>query len=567
MLFLAENSEITKLYLYLPGDPFVGYYSIPVLMSFFFQFLIYSQAKVITKFKEKRKPKAYFHFWAFHLFALLFMSFIALSYRHNTSFPIVSFSIVLLAVGIMVSIAYNVETPNHCCRCSRYLFCFSHFSLIFISVCLLTTFTTYFIFSIPTIFLVYYLYPIRTLIRLPLIINAVIYINSLLALLLFQCERFWYPCVWHCTARNLSLTCHWSCHTPICCRRRGTHGTTAHELRKEAQDNQQEHSNRLTQCVRTIWDHWKSVLTESIPPKERVENHDQYYHGYKYQNFNYMLFLVQIIVTFAILIVLMVFVYIIYELQNLHTPQSSNSNLTLLLTIVPSLVLLFGSWYRLDIFFDIEKEKSQKEILQEILQVFKKSAPTPPESLDSLPEQPAGVSIQDQPSDGASIQDQPAAGAFIQDQPGAGASIQDQPAGGASIQDQPAAGVSIQGQPGAGASIQDQPAAGASIQDQPAAGVSIQGQPAGGTSIQDQPAAGASIQDQPAGVSIQDQPAAGASIQDQPAAGASIQDQPAAGASIQGQPAAGASIQGQPAAGASIQDQTPKSHPSVCVQV
>ena len=38
-------------------------------------------------------------------------------------------------------------------------------------------------------------------------------------------------------------------------------------------------------------------------------------------------------------------------------------------------MLLFGSWYRLDVFFDIEKKKSKEELLSDILKEMKRQRP------------------------------------------------------------------------------------------------------------------------------------------------------------------------------------------------
>lgn len=50
--------------------------------------------------------------------------------------------------------------------------------------------------------------------------------------------------------------------------------------------------------------------------------------------------------------------------------MTNNSQLDLLLTLVPTVGLLFGSWYKLDLFFDIEGEVPETdpdELLQEVV--------------------------------------------------------------------------------------------------------------------------------------------------------------------------------------------------------
>lgn len=84
---------------------------------------------------------------------------------------------------------YHVATPTQCCRCCKVC---SHGTVFLISVCIVSFFFILLPNLIPTMISVYYLYPTRTLARL---INSALYINSLTALLLFQCEKCWYACV------------------------------------------------------------------------------------------------------------------------------------------------------------------------------------------------------------------------------------------------------------------------------------------------------------------------------------------------------------------------------------
>lgn len=98
------------------------------------------------------------------------------------------------AVQILGIAHYELDTPTQCCRGSHY-FLLCHYLMIQLSSIILSMFLSLFIFSIPTIILVYYLNPTGTLLHLPLIINAALYMNSLLALLLYQCERCFYPCL------------------------------------------------------------------------------------------------------------------------------------------------------------------------------------------------------------------------------------------------------------------------------------------------------------------------------------------------------------------------------------
>ena len=390
--------------------------------------IIYSQAKniIITKSKKKRKPKAYFQFWAFHLFALVFLTYtVYLNYQ-------ISYTDIMLPCGLMANVLLtwivfwlDIETPTHCCRCSQ-CFCISHSILLIISAFLLLTFTAYFIFSIPTIILAYYLYPTENLVHLLLIINAVLCINSLLALLLFQCERCCHPCTRHCVAKNPTFTSLRSCLTTCKSRyrrRQLTAGTTANELQEtqpllvqEPPDKQQDgppqwfqHTAILKGLLYILEKIKRPINAESPTLEERAENHDQYY-GHIYDSLEKKNCLVcvtyfcQPIGTLFILILFVYFAFMIYELLELHR-QSSDSDLKLLLTLVLALVLLLRYHFKLYGFFDIKKENSKEELLQVILQELRDSSSQPIEPPCSPFEQQMGVSIQDQPT-GMSLQDQ-----------------------------------------------------------------------------------------------------------------------------------------------------------------
>ena len=302
---------------------------------------IYSQARTLTESTKKGKPKAYFQFWGFHLPAIILVVYMA-KCNFEAFYFFEGFICIVVVVAHVIGFQwFDVETPTHCCRCS-WCFCIFHSILLEMSVTLIALFAMYFIFSIPTIILVYYLYPTRTLIRLPLIINAVLYTSSLPALLLFQCERCCHPCTRHCVAKKL----HGKNGCLICCK------------------------SRASRCA--------LVDGEPIPLEERATNHDNYY-ATEYENIRKknnrlacVTYVCHPIATLLVLIIFIFFVITISELLDLHR-QSSDSNFKLILTLVPSLVLLFGSWYKLDVFFDIEKEKSKKELLEEILQEIKES--------------------------------------------------------------------------------------------------------------------------------------------------------------------------------------------------
>ncbi len=83
----------------------------------------------------------------------------------------------------------NIElnTPTHCCTGISKMCC--HTTLTIISASTVAFFLACLNVIIPKVTFVYYLYPTRTLARLPFLITAFIYINSTIALLIFYIEN------------------------------------------------------------------------------------------------------------------------------------------------------------------------------------------------------------------------------------------------------------------------------------------------------------------------------------------------------------------------------------------
>ena len=305
---------------------------------------VYLRAKVVTESKGSRKPKAYFQFWAFHVFATSFVILTVIqNYDESNNVP----SLIMLAwvtvLGFGIGIFkknFDIETPTHFCRCCHSC---SHCIVLWMSLCSSLFFISFALFSIPTIILVYYLYPARTLLRLPLLTNAILYINSLLALLLFQCERLFY---------------HYTCIKNVEPKRMQS---------KEIDENSLIGllCGSLREASRLYLNH------EDSPLEQRAISHNKFYSSY-YTEENCLIdsmYLSSPMATMITLAILILFVIIIHDLTDLHISSVKDLNLNLLLTLAPTLLLLFVSWYKFDIFYDLkdEEEKSKKEILKEIL--------------------------------------------------------------------------------------------------------------------------------------------------------------------------------------------------------
>ena len=346
---------------------------------------VYSRAKVVTQSKGSRKPKAYFQFWAFHVFAINFMILTVTQNINEIQYRLLAILIWVAISGTVIGIVsltkFDIETPTHFCRCCHG---FSHCIVLWMSLCTSLLFISFVLFSIPTIILVYYLYPARTLLRLPLLTNAVLYINSLLALLLFQCERLFYPCVRNSKPQRIR------CRDIMgyCARFRIL--TEENEEQEKGVVHSKKNCSYKYHCYnRYCLGHWcmqgvcdilklyiRLAKIENPPLEDRAVVYRNFYATHynkelleKKDCLMFTTYLCHPIGTMILLAILILFVIIIHNLTDLHLSSVKDLNLNLLLTLAPTLLLLFVSWYKFDIFYDLkdEEEKSEKEILKEIL--------------------------------------------------------------------------------------------------------------------------------------------------------------------------------------------------------
>jgi hypothetical protein len=318
----------------------------PLIASFLSIVILATFSPIVqTRIESKggKKPKAYFQFWASQvlIFGLGVWIVVKNSFR-NSNGDILSgdnrengifFEILvpfLFVTPLLVpyfSKCINMNTPTQCCCCCKHS---CHVVFTCGSIIMTTLFTTIFIASIPSIILIYYLYPIQTLIRLPFVINSILYLNSVSALLVYQVEKCFYQC------------------TP----------------RSEAPG--EEGCRRCTICV-------------SPKHKERAVDHNKYYSnvpkcceidGWRDPQKIVQHFM-QLVATLLLLVILMLFIIVLSDLLSMDRSNFTEKNqVDLLFLLVPTIALLFGSVYKLDFFFkggasfifgDEEKSKEANE--------------------------------------------------------------------------------------------------------------------------------------------------------------------------------------------------------------
>lgn len=306
------------IWVYIVMAPFVASFLSVVIIVTFFPIV---QMKIESN--AGKKPKAYFQFWASQVLILALGVWTVIRssfYNSNGSIDsddnpnngmffnvlIPSFLIAPLLVPYFLY-RTDMNTPTQCCCCKH----FCHVGVTCLSIIITSFFISIFIVSIPSIILIYYLFPVQTLIRLPFVINSVLYVNSVSALLLFQVEKCFYQC------------------------------TPKSETPGEGS------CKRCRICV-------------SPQHKERAQDHNDYYaeypkccgikdcHGLQ----NVIRHFMQLIATTLLLVILVLFIVMLSHLLSFDRSEFTDKNqVDLLFMLVPTVALLFGSIYKLDFFF------------------------------------------------------------------------------------------------------------------------------------------------------------------------------------------------------------------------
>ncbi len=286
---------------------------------------------------KEHTPKLYFQFWSFQFFILGYGVYFMHQNHVQDLARIMIILIALLGSSTLIGTIYlccydiySVNTPTHCCTGPIRKCC--HYILEFISMVSCFSLILFIVVVAPTIILVYFLYPTRTLVRLPFIISAIIYINSLAALLLFQCERAFYS---------------WS----------------DDDNHDGDDDNHDDEVNDFK-------------YDDAV--KKESKYHKRFYYKKIINNSKlYKCFYTIVpIIIFILLVILIVGVVILSELAFDHSNNFKDNQLQTLIALLPTFLLFFGSLYRRDLFIVDHKDeieaKSEKEFLHELLQESRK---------------------------------------------------------------------------------------------------------------------------------------------------------------------------------------------------
>lgn len=300
------------------------------------------------------KPKLYYHFWSALILLSPFVCIKLLTYFQNPQnvlifvaflinsliaaivntlygylFVVGSFTAPLKDITFTVPMTVLFTGKNCCCYlccsscCSKMIQFFMTFTAMFFVNFLLL----YLLCAIPTIVFVYYLYPTRTLIRVPFIITALFYTIALGACVLYLTEKFAW--VWKPGHQSRQ---------------------TIHSLvdRTRTVDGQ-----RHRECFRPEEDiplevkHYQEILNKGL--KEY-----------------FMLYFLGVLLELVVFIfILILYVFGELKLAELVFEKSDNlthdSDISSLLILIPTIILSLGTWYGHGLFFDLKKDLKEME--------------------------------------------------------------------------------------------------------------------------------------------------------------------------------------------------------------
>ena len=302
---IVNNSDLTSVHSSAEDEKVRPWLMIDILIAGFLTSTavvsFYHEAQFFTRSTAGKKPKAYFLFWGFHLFALgLLIHTFHGNVNIRSYYMILGGTLVAAVVNstcLLSCWSIDIETPTHCCRCLQWI---SHRVVLFLSTIVLHAFLLFTIaYAIPTIVLILYLNTIGTLLRLTIIANIILIVTTLLAFLIYQYERF--------------------CHL---------------------------FAERKPKRYKPIFE-------------ERATNHDQYYSSQfpaKGKGFiGCYTYIYQPVGTILALVVFIFLIQIIFELVK-QTDYTKEYETQLLVAIIPSVMFLFGYCYKLRKLLHAEKK-------------------------------------------------------------------------------------------------------------------------------------------------------------------------------------------------------------------
>ena len=285
-----------------------------------FTLLPYIQGKIEPK--KGKKTKVYFQFWASQFlcvgvgFWTIFKNSHQVSDMFTGSMAYYNIPFLIMVVVTLIIHFANIDfnTPTLCVCCGQGVF---RIAVTILALAITSFFLLVVLMSIPSILLIYYLYPVQSLARLPFIVNVFLYVNSLTALLFCQFERL----IFHIRPKVVE--------------------------------------NSIMRCSSDLH-------------RKRLQAHKNHYQGYKstmgYGTITMWLSLVlQPLGTFALLYFLMVYVVGLSDLLNVDRSKFTNkAEVESLFSLVPTTLLLLFSIYNKNYFIKDEESGKKRGLFDDL---------------------------------------------------------------------------------------------------------------------------------------------------------------------------------------------------------
>ena len=342
-------------------------------------------SEAINKSSGKRKPKLYYHFWSAVLLIIggLWGYEVICHIKKSYLYAILLFLMIVMSLyGTIVALssdekikAFSAPLSESCCcayskRCRNRWSCFMTIIGVYFTISLLT----YLLYAVPTIVLVYYLYPTRTLIRVPFIIGAIFYTITLQSLVFYQFEIL---CYGHCCKPKYRSRIPLVELTDTKNSYGGTQSLEVNNTESKSQETVDPLLKINCLCTKCEWDeqHIEQQYRCNIEyytekSKEDMQSASRQCHT-----------IIALARFFAGIIILAAFIYGEIVVANLVFKQTTNTDISSLLTLLPTVLLSIFAWFGRSLIFDVREDMKELNI-----PCFKKKESTEERMLNAINE-------------------------------------------------------------------------------------------------------------------------------------------------------------------------------------
>ena len=351
------------------------YMTVMVIFEIFILGLSTSLFVTISKSIEttdKGKSKLYYHFWSaavlivvgLWVYEVIYHVHNIKSYQSKIPYSLLLMLMVMISffgtiiafwtVGGKVKLFSAPLSGCCCCTCSKR--CRTGWSccMTAIGMYLMISLVTYLLYATPTIVFVYYLYPTRTLIRVPFIIGAIFYTIALQSLVLYQFEKVIHV---------------------MCC---GSHecSNIDEDMKPLVENNTPNSFGTQSLEVNNTGSRSQICPCNCELDKQHIEKQHRLNNEYYTEKFEEDLKIISkscyTLIAFAQLLagiaMLIAFIYGEIVIANLVFKQTNNTDINSLLALLPTVIVSVFAWFGRSFIFDVRediKELSKKESVEE----------------------------------------------------------------------------------------------------------------------------------------------------------------------------------------------------------